>query len=278
MLAPRNLISRLGGIAQGTQLQQFGLSRAQLSHAVSTGEIERLRPGVFATRDAHADEVAAARHGGALTCAGALRRHGVWAMSRDAPAHVWVGRRGRSYAHDGCQCIAHYFRGASAFGLVDVPTALIHLFRCEGEESFFASFESAWQLRRLSRADRERIRRALPARARWLVDFARGDAESGLESLMRLRLHLLGISLKCQVKIDGVGRVDFVVDGRLIIEADGKLNHDGTSMRHKDLVRDAAASARGYETLHFDYAQIIYEWETVQRSILAALDRLASRS
>src|SRR5690606_8366426 len=106
----------------------------------------------------------------------------------------------------------------------------------------------------------------------------RDDADSGLESLLRLRMHQLGIRLDCQVVIDGVGRVDFVVDGRLIIEADGKQNHDGASMRHKDLVRDAAASGLGYETLHFDYAQIIHDWTTVQAAILAALARLPQRA
>jgi len=109
------------------------------------------------------------------------------------------------------------------------------------------------------------------------VDLARGYAESGLESLLRLRMHILGIRLDCQVRIDGVGRVDFVLAGRLILEADGRDNHDGASMRHKDLVRDAAASARGYETLHFDYAQIVHDWPTVQTAILGALRRLRHR-
>ena len=44
-------------------------------------------------------------------------------------------------------------------------------------------------------------------------------------------------------------------------------------MRHKDLVRDAAASRLGYETLRFDYAQVVYDWASVQAAILAALHR-----
>ena len=85
---------------------------------------------------------------------------------------------------------------------------------------------------------------------------------------------MLGLRLECQVAITGVGRVDFVVDGRLILEADGRENHDGESMRHKDLVRDAAASRLGYETLRFDYAQIVHDWPTVQAAVLAALRRV----
>lgn len=109
-----------------------------------------------------------------------------------------------------------------------------------------------------------------PARsARWLVDIARPDADSGLESLLRLRLHLLGVTLDCQVVIDGVGRVGFVIADRLLIEADGRGNHDGASLRHKDLVRDAAASRAGYETLRFDYAQIVHNWPQVRDAVLA---------
>jgi len=274
MLDPQLLITRLGGIARGTLLQDYGVSRMRLSQAVRAGTVQRLRPGVFATDAAHPAERAAAQHGGPLTCSAALRRHGVWVMAPEGPPHVWIGRRGRAHPHAGCTCVSHYFRGAAAFGVVDVVTALLHLHHCEGDESFFASLESALKQRLISDASRRRIRDALPAHARWLIDLARADADSGLESLLRLRMHLLGVRLDTQVRIDGVGRVDFVIDGRLIIEADGKENHDGVSMRHKDLVRDAAASALGFETLHFDYTQIIHDWPTVQAAILAALGRL----
>lgn len=166
------------------------------------------------------------------------------------------------------------FQGAAGIGVVSVETALVHLHRCEGDESFFASFESAWRLRKVDAAARMRIRAALPASARWLVDFARPDADSGLESLVRLRLHLIGLALACQVSLRGVGRVDFVIGDRLILEIDGRENHDGPSHRHKDLQRDAVASAQGYETLRFDYAQVIHDWPTVQAAIQAALHRI----
>lgn len=278
MFDPQVLVARLGGLAQGMQLQEYGVSRMQLSRAARDGRIERLRPGVFASPELHQAERTAARHGGALTCSEALRRLGVWVLAPEGVPHVWVGRRGRVHPHPGCRCVSHYFRGRSAFGIVDAETALMHLYRCVGDEAFFASFESAWKLRLLSDAVRLRIRAALPAHARWLVDFARPDAESGLESLLRLRLHLLGIELECQVVIGGVGRVDFVIDGRLILEADGRENHDGPSLRHKDLMRDAVASALGYETLRFDYEQILHEWEIVQRSVLAALGRVVEHA
>ncbi|MFJ4224522.1 DUF559 domain-containing protein [Microbacterium sp. NPDC089695] len=274
MLSPHDVITSLGGLAHGITLQGFGVTRQRLSQAVRRGEIERVRPGVFATSSVHGDVREAALHGGALTCAAALRMHGVWVFEDDPRPHVWIGRRGRALEHDGCRCIGHYFRGDVPLGSVDVETALVHVHRCCGDESFFASLESALNLGRLSRAAVQRVRQSLPAYARWLVDLARADAQSGLESLLRLRLHLLGFVLASQVAIDGVGRVDFVVGGRLIIEVDGRENHTGTARRHRDLMRDAAASAAGYETLRFSYAQVVHDWPTVQAAVLGAAARL----
>ena len=274
MFDPQLLLVRLGGLAHGTTLQKHGVSRPQLTKAVRAGALERLRPGLFGTSDLDDDVRRAAIHGGALTCAAALRLHGVWVLSDDRQPHVWVGRRGRVHEHSACRCTSHFFRGPVPVGLVPVETALIHLHRCEGDESFFASLESALRLHKLSHAALLRIRAALPSYARWLFDFARDDSDSGLESILRLRLHFLGLVLSAQVLIGNVGRVDFVIGNRLILEVDGKENHASGEHRHRDLTRDAAASALGYETLRFDYAQVIHDWPSVQAAILAALTRL----
>lgn len=273
MLSAKDTITRLGGLAQGSHLQTIGFSRRALSRLVQRGEIERIRDGVFAVPPLDVDVRRAIEHGGALTCVSLLRSAGVWVLSDSKSIHVWLGN-GHRMAHRGCTCVSHYYRGRPPLGSAPLGTALLHLRRCEGDEAFFAAYESALQKGLLSSAARRRVRDGLPATARWLVDIARSDADSGLESLLRLRLHILGIRLQCQVSIDGVGRVDFVLGGRLILEVDGKLNHAG-DMRHKDLVRDAAASALGYETLRFDYAQVIHGWPQVQAAVLAAMSRLS---
>ena len=274
MLSASETVRRLGGIASGRHLQTLGFTRRALSRCVQRGEIERLRDGVFAVGPLRDEIRAATAHGGALTCTSVLRMLGVWILDTDDAPHVWLGSDRHAHPHDGCSCVSHYYRGRPPLGRADVETALIHFRRCGGDEAFFSAFESAWRKGLLTRGARSRIRSGLPASSRWLVDIARSDADSGLESLLRLRLHMLGLRLECQVAITGVGRVDFVVDGRLILEADGRENHDGESMRHKDLVRDAAASRLGYETLRFDYAQIVHDWPTVQAAVLAALRRV----
>lgn len=265
-----------GGVVRGTLLQKYGITRRMRADEVRVGALQRVRSGVFAVPDVDASLVEAAEHGGALTCAHALRLHGVWCLDNQGPVHVWLGGKGRVH-HDQCECVGHYDAGHAGVGLAPLEEVLVHLYRCFGDEAFFAALESSLTQRKITDAARRRIRRRLPARAHWLIDLARSDADSGLESLLRLRLYVRGISLDSQVMIPTVGRVDFVIDGRLILEADGKGNHEGVGQRHRDLVRDAAASALGYETLRFDYAQIVHAWPSVEVAVVAAVLRLRER-
>ena len=274
MMKPADLLDTLGGIARGRLLQQYGSTRSQLAVATREGTIRRIRPGVYALETTDPKIVVAAAHGGALTCADALRAHGIWVLpSVDHDVHVWLGRSGRTHPHASCECIPHHSPGAAGLGLAPVAAALVHAHRCLDQEAFFAAYESAWNKHLLSSHDRKRIRRELPKSTHWLLDLARSDAESGLESVLRLRLHLLGIHLDCQVVIDGVGRVDSVAARRVIVEVDGRLNHAGPEMRHKDLTRDAAASHLGFETLRFDYAMIMHDWDAVVHAITSAIAR-----
>ncbi|MFF7293432.1 DUF559 domain-containing protein [Microbacterium sp. NPDC008134] len=270
MLPPAHVIEHLGGVVRGSLLQRYGVPRQALADAVNAGRIVRVRQGVFATAQTPDAIVTAAAHGGAVTCTTALRLHGVWCLDDDPTIHVWLGAKGRVH-HVACECVSHWHAGTTVFGVAPVDDVLLHLYRCRGDEAFFTALESALRLRKV--ASLVRLRSRLPASARWLIDLARTDADSGLESLLRLRLHILGIRLECQVSITGVGRVDLVIDGRLILEADGAEYHDGRTARHRDLRRDAVASTLGYESLRFDYAMIVHEWPVVSAAIISALVR-----
>lgn len=276
------LTARNGGAVRTRSLKAHGATDSDIRRAIRAGDLLRLREGVVSLPDAWPDVVDAARHGGEVSCVTALRMQGVWIFDgggRSDPhaPHVWVGGSGRRHAHDRCACITHNDAGIAGFGVASVILSLVQVARCQGAECFFVAFESAWRLGLLTRSSRREVRAGLPASMRWLVDIARPDADSGLESLLRLRLRRLGILLRCQVVIDTVGRVDFLLDGVIILEVDGRLNHEGPSLRHKDLVRDARAAALGYETLRFDYALVVHDWETVRAAILARLEIVRSR-
>ena len=117
------------------------------------------------------------------------------------------------------------------------------------------------------------LRQSLGKKGRDLVAFSRTDSDSGLESLLRLRLRTYGWSVRTQVRVVGAGRVDLLIGEWLIVEADGRANHDARSFRHRDLVRDANAASWGHATLRFDYAMIVHDWDLVERAIVETMRR-----
>jgi very-short-patch-repair endonuclease len=272
---PLHACAALGGIARTAELVRAGSTRHRIHAAVRSGVLLRLREGVYADPALPEEARSAVSHGGALTCVPRLRLTGIWLLDPGEPGgvHVAVPRRGRMFDHLSCTCVTHRADAPAASGVVPVAHALAHLRRCRGAEHFVVALESALRLDVLDAAGRDVLRSLVPKHARSLVDEARSDADSGLESLLRHRLRQFGIELRSQVRIPGVGRVDFVLGDRLILEVDGRENHDGPSERHRDLKRDAAAAALGFDTLRFDYAMLVHDWPVVEAAILGQLDR-----
>lgn len=285
------VLAIIGPIARTNALRSHGVTKREITRAHEAGEIIRVRQGVYAASGTSVELIHAVQHGGAPACLTAGRLHGLWILDVEDPdaaaeaptLHVWFGHAGERHGCDLPSCSdelrLHWDDGSVTPGeLPPIQNVLLQIAVCAGEEPFFVALESALRKCLLPHGGVKWLRDRLPEKLRWLLDFARADADSGLESLIRLRLHHLGITVRTQVLIDGVGEVDFVIGDRLIIEADGKQNHEGSrpdadlpmrSLRHKDLLRDARAAALGYETLRFDYALIVHDWPTVAAAIVA---------
>ncbi|GLI25813.1 hypothetical protein ARHIZOSPH14_00550 [Agromyces rhizosphaerae] len=261
----------LGGVARTAELAAAGVGRRDLARAVDEGAVVRLRQGIYAVPDLAPDAAEAVRHGGALGCLSAARALGLWVLTDDDRLHVSMAPTGRSREHSDCACVVHW-TGGGLRPVASIVDVLRQVLACAGPEEFFVCLESAMRLKRIDADGVARLREHVPAWARPLIDDARWDADSGLESLLRFRLRLFRLRIRSQVAIPTVGRVDHVIGDRLILEADGRENHDGESNRHRDLVRDAAAAALGFDTLRFDYAQIVHDWPSVRAAILAKVD------
>lgn len=251
------------------------------------GLLLRPRNGIYCLPSTQPAAIEALSHRGVLACATAARDIGLWTLDDGVEGlpHVWVSpqhhpTRFTIDPDTGARACCVFHRdltishpSLTRVGLLD---CLVQILGCQGVESFFVALESALRKDLLTASDRRRLVDLIPAAHRWLVDLARDDADSGLESLLRLRLHRHGLSLARQVPIPGVGVVDFVIGDCLILEADGETH--GGDNRHRDLVRDSVAMRLGFVTLRFDYAMIVHEWELVEEAILAAIRRNLHRS
>src|SRR5690606_20062575 len=104
-----------------------------------------------------------------------------------------------------------------------------------------------------------RLFATLPTKLQSLRCEVDGRAMSGLETIVRLMAKEAGFHCDAQVRFDGIGSVDLVVDGCVVVETDGRKGHDDPEGEARDYARDAALAERGYTVLRFNYAQVMYE-------------------
>lgn len=279
------VLRQLGGVADLSALVRAGADKRSVQRAVGRGELKRVRRGWYALAGADGDVVRAVRVGGRLACISACRKYGIWTPA-DARAHVGVtahsnnhkapddSRRVRT-AVDGV--VLHWSCRETALGarakVPSVLTALSEAVRCQSEEVSFAMVESALHRGLLSEVTRSELYWMVPLRCRSLVARAGDASGSGTESIFAFRAAALGILFQQQVEVSGVGRVDFVIGDRLIVEIDSEEHHGSAAQRRRDLARDAVAASLGFITLRFDYWQVMDDWETVEAALLASISR-----
>lgn len=274
-----DMCSTVPGIFTPASLRRAGVSRPQLRRQLDAGALVRARRGVYTASGVCSAVHRVAAHGGRVACITAARHLGLWVLTDDERPHAWLCDGQRSYHPSLCGCVEHWDDGP--LGPPDatptLPRILLQIFRCHGVEEFFVVLESGLRQKLIDARGIRWLRARANGAMREALDLARDDADSGLESLLRWRLRRLGMTVRTQRSIAAVGRVDALIGDRLIVEADGVVNHDGAALRHKDLVRDANAAAWGYMTLRFDYALIVHDWDLVEAAVLGALSTLARR-
>ena len=82
-----------------------------------------------------------------------------------------------------------------------------------------------------------------------------------------------GIGYDAQVYLPGIGRVDFLIDGFLIVEVDGFAFHSSREALRRDLGRNNASTLGGFAVLRYMPEHIWFEPERVLAEIRAVLGR-----
>jgi len=280
-----DVLLRCGGIASLGEFERNSVGPRSVQRACDAGAIVRVRRGWYAAIDAPVDLVRASRVGGSLACVSGAVRRGLWEPP-DTALHVSVGAGARHLKHPDTGTalgrlsrptgvVLHWDRADnSPPGRPELPLieCLRQIFSCQPEEIAFTMLESALRHGLLSPQQLAWLEQRVPAGRRRVVRAAGALADSGTESLFRYRLGLVGVRMRSQVEIHGVGRVDFVIGDRLAIEIDSEAHHGGAH-RRRDLARDAILAALGFFSLRFDYHQVMWDWATVEATVLALIDR-----
>ena len=251
-------------------------SRTELLRGLESGAVTRLRRGWYALQGADPEVATAVRSGGVLSCMSALRRHEVWVPDSDPILHPQkIHVRGNSQAHRRRTGFCERFGRPQpeASSVDDVLTALAHAARCVDDETFVVLCDSILNKQLASRSAVAGLFRNSPAKYRELLEQVDPKADSGLESLGRQRIKAMGLPVRSQVYIEGLGTVDLLVGDRLIIEFDGKGYHAGDAEFVNDRRRDRVAVVQGYLVIRLTYWQVVAQWPAVERDIRLLTDR-----
>lgn len=258
-----------------TALRNLGITPYRVRAEIDADRLKRVGRHRVAVDGCDAGLLRAVQLGGKLTCVSAARHRGFWALD-DERLHVSVPRTFSTPLTDHAEPfpMLHWGRGTAPTHLTDTiePLAnmLFHIAQCQPHELAVAIIDSGINKQMLDLAELKRLARFVGGRLQTVIDDCDGGADSGIETVIRVRLGRRGITMRIQIVIDG-HHVDGLIGERLVIQADGYGPHSTSPQRSKDLKEDARLVTRGYTVLRFSYAQILYDWSYVEEQILIAM-------
>lgn len=270
----------LGGVARRSELVGSAADRRTLAAAVTQGTVRDLGGGWVAAVDADPAVVAARRFNGTITCVSAAPFYGLQQLRAPQRVHMAVPRvRGARPDPRRREIVVHRessWTRSPGLGLPLAPLVevLARALRCLPEDEAATMVDSALKRRLISV---EEIDRTLggpgSVRARTALQRCDGRSRSAIETTARLALRAAGYDVEAGVPIPGVGEVDLVVAGRVVVECDGFSYHSGRHEYREDRRRDRALAALGYVTLRFTWEDVMNDPGVVVAAVRAVLDR-----
>lgn len=253
-------LRRRGGLATRAHLRAMGQTDRRIRAALDSGAVIRVGRSWLARPDANAEAVRAVAARGILGGESALRSYRIWVsqhtgtciVSPSTASRLPPLRRGEYRIRRDAPPSP---RTPWRVGVVDALAQ--YLPRVADPYHAAATLDSALNRRLVTAHDLDQLMQRMPRRIRRLRRHLDGRAESGLETLLRMAIRAAGWTVESQVEIPGVGRVDLVIDGWLVIEADGSRWHDDHESIERDRERNAALVRRGYRWHRFGYDRIM---------------------
>lgn len=263
-----------------SELHARGLNGRSITRAVAAGALLRLRRDRYAHPDVATDIAEAVRIGGRLSCLSLLVAIGVF-VHQSSVLHVQLAPDASRVRPPGSAGTRLHWSAPSrvpaplhAAAFEDVVR---HAVRCQSPRAALATLDSLLHHGLLTRGQLAMLFDGLPQRYARLLTLVDATAESGPETFMRLILKAIGADFTTQVRIHGVGRVDFLVDGWLIIECDSRAFHEGWHAQVEDRRRDLAAAAQGFVTIRPLAADLMDRPDVVRVAVMEVLAALGAR-
>lgn len=272
-------------VADRRTLLSSGATGAGLTSAVQAGFLVRPRRDHYALPGTSTAIIQSVRVGGRLSCVSALHMLGVFAMDASVP-HIHLLRSASRLRSphsrlitldesDRVDSVLHWWPLLDDSDVsehrVGISDAVAHAIRCQQPWHAIATLDSVLYQGLLTMDELTELFGLIPEKHFVLLGQLDGRAEAGQESILRLLMRQLGLHCELQVTVSGVGRVDMIVEGILILEADSRLAHDGWEMHVRDRNRDIDSARQGYMSLRPAYQRTMFDPSAVQEAVLALL-------
>jgi len=279
-----------GGIASRRTLVSLGATPHMIDEARSDRVLQPIRRGMYAIAEADLDQRRAIRLGGKVACLSALRRNRVWA-GLDTRLHVCVhrgahdlhtaeaSRAGRpatpprtdtNFIADPGAPRVHWQRSA----LPDLSTgpsnhrdwlmppvvSLRQAVLCQSEEHAIASIDSALRTGFVTAEQVALLFSHLPNRLQHLRAEIDPTADSGNETIVRVRLRRAGFVVETQFPLPGTSPFDLLIDGVLPLDVDSRQWHSDDAQISWDFDKVLASFGAGLPSLRILPRHIYQLW------------------
>jgi very-short-patch-repair endonuclease len=262
------LIHEAGGVLPTRDLRSLGARPRDLTTAVRSGSVRRVRRGWYTTIEPRDPRFIALRVGGRLTGSSALKLLGAWTWAAQPPVTVSVPRNAARL---------RFVRRARTVYDPDEVTSRGSYWSVDPRDALAravleASFEEAvtlwdWALSStiFTESDLAQVANRLPLDARHVIDWADAGSQSHIESVARVRLMQAGYSVTTQEPVGRRQAIDLVVNEVVGLEVDGRAFH-AESFEY-DRAKDLTIAIEGRTPLRISYDMVKNHWGRILRAI-----------
>ena len=248
-------ISNAHGAARQVDLHLERSERRRLQALVDSGHLRRYPHGVVALPDVDKRVLIARVHRGLITCEHAAAHYRLPLPSSPKTLHVLIPRGHKAAPLWGEH--QHETRDLppaplSAFPVAPLARCLADLLCCAQEWTALVAADAALHQGRVTY---EQVGTYLRGSRRVLgrrrLQRTSSRARSPLETLARIQLRGAGLDVVDGVEIGGVGEVDLLIAGWLVVELDGYEYHSDMWSFNQDRSRDRELARLGYTSIRF---------------------------
>ena len=258
-----------GRFLSRARLLSDGMSRRSIDRLLDAGRLLPVRRGLYALADTPADEIRAATLGAQVGCLSAAKNHGLW-VPPNGRLHIVRSRNLHGVAIPD-DVVRHTVSGCVDPGTASIADCVHQVMTFHSAETGLIVLESAARLERLPYSAVRALLADVPACKIGVYRHFSERSEGGNETRPRLSLQRMGVRVRAQVTIDGIGRVDLLVGRSLIVECDSARHHTSSDDYRRDRQRDLRARSLGYTVIRLTWEQIFLDWANTRRMLSAVL-------